>query len=247
MNSNDQMIYGIRPMIESIKAGKVFDKVFIQHGLKGEHTGELFKLMRDASITYQHVPLEKLNRLTQKNHQGVVAFTSIIDFNPIEEIVQNIYETGKIPFLLLLDRITDVRNFGAIARTAECAGVHAIVIPSQGAAPVNPDAMKTSAGALNFIRISKVKNLSRSIDYLKESGFQIIAASEKAARFYTEIDYTVPTAIIMGSEEDGVSPAYLKKTDHMVKIPIVGHTESLNVSVAAAVLIFEVVRQRKQI
>lgn len=244
MTENDQMIFGIRPIIESIKAGKEFDKVFIQNGLRGDQTAELFRLLRDADIAFQRVPVEKLNRLTRKNHQGIVAFMSLIAFQPVEEIIQMVFERGQLPLILVLDRITDVRNFGAIARTAECAGVHAIVIPSQGAAQLNADAMKTSAGALNFIPIAKVKNLSRTLDHLKESGLQLVAATEKAEKLHTAVDLSVPTAIILGSEEDGISPAYLKKADQTVKIPIIGHTPSLNVSVAAAVMIYEVIRQR---
>lgn len=244
MIETDQLIYGVRPMIESIKAGKEFDKVFVQTGLRGEQSAELFKLLRDTEIPFQRVPIEKLNRLTRKNHQGVVAFTSIIAFQPVEEIIQMVFERGQAPFILVLDRITDVRNFGAITRTAECAGVHAIVIPAQGSAQLNADAMKTSAGALNFIPIAKVKNLSRTLDHLKASGLQLVAATEKADKYHTAIDLSIPTAIMLGSEEDGISPAYLKKADHSVKIPIIGRTPSLNVSVAAAVMIYEVVRQR---
>ncbi|MBE0639697.1 MAG: 23S rRNA (guanosine(2251)-2'-O)-methyltransferase RlmB [Bacteroidales bacterium] len=244
MIETDQLIYGIRPMIESIKAGKEFDKVFVQTGLRGEQTAELFRLLKEAEIPFQRVPLEKLNRLTRKNHQGVVAFTSLIAFQPVEEIIQMVFERGQSPLILVLDRITDVRNFGAIARTAECAGVHAIVIPAQGSAQLNADAMKTSAGALNFIPIAKVKNLSRTLDHLKASGLQLVAATEKAQQFHTATDLSIPTVIMLGSEEDGISPAYLKKADHSVKIPITGRTPSLNVSVAAAVMIYEAVRQR---
>jgi 23S rRNA (guanosine2251-2'-O)-methyltransferase len=238
------MLYGIRPLIESIKAGKEVDKVFVQKGLKGEHFAELYALLKEFDIPFQHVPIEKLNRITRKNHQGIIAFLSEISYQPIEEIIPSIYEKGETPFIVILDRITDVRNFGAIARTAECAGVHAILIPSQGAAQINADAMKTSAGALNNIPVSRVKNLGQAIDFLRGSGLQIVAATEKTNTLYYTTDFTSPTAIILGSEEDGVSPAYLKKTDCQVKIPILGVTGSLNVSVAAAIMIYEVVRQR---
>jgi len=238
------MLYGIRPLIESIKAGKEVDKVFVQKGLKGEHFAELYALLKEFDIPFQHVPIEKLNRITRKNHQGIIAFLSEISYQPIEEIIPSIYEKGETPFIIILDRITDVRNFGAIARTAECAGVHAILIPAQGAAQINADAMKTSAGALNNIPVSRVKNLGQAIDFLRGSGLQVVAATEKTESLYYTRDFTSPTAIILGSEEDGVSPAYLKKTDYQVKIPILGVTGSLNVSVAAAVMIYEVVRQR---
>lgn len=239
------MIYGLRPVIESIKAGKEFDKVMVQQGLRSDHAAELFRELRESEITYQRVPVEKLNRLTRKNHQGVVAFTSLVAYQPVEEVIQMAFERGETPLIIVLDRITDVRNFGAIARTAECAGAHAIVFPAQGAAQINADAMKTSAGALNFIPLSKEKNLSRTLDMLKESGLTLIAATEKGAHYHHHVDMTVPTAIILGSEEDGISPAYLKKADHTVKIPIIGRTQSLNVSVAAAVMIYEAVRQRQ--
>ncbi len=238
------LIYGLRPLIESINAGKELDKVLIQNGLQGEQAKELFKLLRENNVTYQRVPVEKLNRITRKNHQGVIAFTSLVTYQPIEEIVQMIFERGETPLIIALDGVTDVRNFGAIARTAECAGVHAIVVPAQGAAQINADAMKTSAGALNFLPVSKVRNFSRTLDHLKESGLQIVAATEKTEMYHTSPDMTLPTVILLGSEENGISPAYLKKADRAVKIPMSGKTASLNVSVAAAIMIYEAVRQR---
>jgi 23S rRNA (guanosine2251-2'-O)-methyltransferase len=244
LKKHDNLVYGIHPLIETIKAGKEIDKVFIQKGLHGEHSAELFALLRECDIHYQHVPVEKLNRITRKNHQGVVAFVSAITYHPIEEIVQSLFEKGENPLILILDRVTDVRNFGAIARTAECAGVHAILVPLQGSAQMNADAMKTSAGALNNIPVSRSRNLNESIDFLKNSGLQIVAATEKTEENYYVVDFTLPTAIIMGSEEDGVSPAYLKKCNHKVRIPMNGTTDSLNVSVAAGILIYEAVRQR---
>ncbi len=240
----DNLIYGIHPLIETIKAGKEIDKVFIQKGLHGEHFADLFVLLKKCEIHYQLVPIEKLNRITRKNHQGVIAFVSAIAYQPIEEIVQSLFEQGENPLIVILDRITDVRNFGAIVRTAECAGVHAILVPLQGSAQINADAMKTSAGALNNIPISRSKNLNSSIDFLRNSGLQIVSATEKTEENYYSVDFTVPTAIIMGSEEDGVSPAYLKKSNHKVRIPLKGTTGSLNVSVAAGVLIYEAVKQR---
>jgi 23S rRNA (guanosine2251-2'-O)-methyltransferase len=245
LNNTEQHIYGIRPLIESIKAGKEIDRVLIQKGLKGELFPELFELIRQFQIPFQNVPVEKLNRLTRKNHQGIVAFVSSITYQPIIEIIPAIYELGQVPLILILDGVTDVRNFGAIARTAECAGVHAIVIPEQGAAQINADAMKTSAGALNNIPVSRVKNLSETIDFLKNSGLQIVAATEKADAFYNEISFIIPTAIIMGAEDTGVSPAYIKKSDKSVKIPLLGKTDSLNVSVATAIIVYEAVRQRR--
>ncbi len=246
MEKKDHPVYGIRPVIEAIKAGKEVDKVLIQKGLQSEHFAELFALLKRYEIPYQHVPVEKLNRVTRKNHQGIIAMMSAITYQPVEEIVQSLFEQGKNPLIVILDRITDVRNFGAIARTAECAGVDAIVIPTQGAAQINADALKTSAGALNNIPVSRTKNLSATIDFLQNSGLQLVAATEKAEDNYYAVDFRIPTAIIMGSEEDGISPAYLKKADRKIKIPILGKTESLNVSVAAGILIYEIVKQRSQ-
>lgn len=246
LKQEDNLIYGIRPVIETIKAGKELDKVFIQKGLRGEHFIELYALIKEMSVPVQHVPIEKLNRLTRKNHQGIVAFVSAVTYQPIEEVVQMVFEKGEIPLILILDGVTDVRNFGAIARTAECAGVHAILIPTQGSAQINADAMKTSAGALNNIPVCRTLNLSQSIDYLKNSGLQLVAATEKAEKQMYDIGYELPTAIIVGSEDDGISPSYLKKCDQLVSIPISGQTASLNVSVAAAVMIYEAVRQRRK-
>ena len=242
---SDNLIYGIHPVIESIRSGKEFDKLFIQKGLRADQMAQLYALLKEFEIPYQHVPVEKLNRLTRKNHQGVVGYVSAIAFQPVEEVVQMIFEKGETPLILVLDRITDVRNFGAIARTAECAGMHAIIFPAQGSAQVNADAMKTSAGALNNIPVCRAKNLSKTIDYLKDAGLQLVAATEKSdTSLYDDADFKLPTAILVGSEEDGVSPAYLKKCDLTLSIPIHGQTASLNVSVASAVVVYEAVRQR---
>lgn len=242
---SDNLIYGIHPVIESIRAGKEFDKLFIQKGLRADQLAQLYALLKEFEIPYQHVPVEKLNRLTRKNHQGVVGYVSAIAFQPVEEVVQMIFEKGETPLILILDRITDVRNFGAIARTAECAGVHAIIFPAQGSAQVNADAMKTSAGALSNIPVCRAKNLSKTIDYLKDAGLQLVAATEKSdTSLYDDADFKLPTAIIVGSEEDGVSPAFLKKCDLTLSIPIHGQTASLNVSVASAVVVYEALRQR---
>jgi len=205
---------------------------------------ELWKLVRLRRINYKHVPLEKINRLTRKNHQGVFAFISPIDFHNIEDVIPSLFEEGKNPLILVLDRITDVRNFGAIARTAECAGVDAILIPEQNAAAINADAIKTSAGALHNITVCRTWNLKLSLQFLKDSGIQLIACSEKTQDDMYKPDYTPPTAIIMGSEEDGVSPEFIKLCDARAKIPISGKIASLNVSVATGVILYEAIRQR---
>lgn len=238
------MIFGIRALAEAIKAGKEIDKVLVQSGLQGELFGELRTLLKDNNIFAQYVPQERLHKFTTKNHQGVIAFLSEIEYSKLDQILPLVYEKGKVPLFLLLDRITDVRNFGAICRTAECAGVDAIIIPARGGAQINSDAIKTSAGALHKIPVCKEDNLKVAIHYLKESGVKLVACTEKTNDFYTKIDYTEPVCIVLGSEEDGISSEYLKLCDVKAKLPLFGEIESLNVSVAAGVILYEVVRQR---
>lgn len=240
------MVYGIRAVAEAINAGKEIDRLFIQQGIKSELFAELRQLLVKHNIPYQHVPAEKINRLAgDRNHQGVVATISEVTFYHIEDVLPAIFEKGETPLLLVLDRITDVRNFGAIARTAECAGVHAIIIPARGAAQVNADAMKTSAGALHKIPVCREHNLKETLAYLHESGLRLVACTEKCDSFYYEADLTGPLAIIMGSEEDGISEEYLKRCDVRAKIPLAGEIGSLNVSVAAGIILYDVVRQHK--
>lgn len=240
----ESLIFGLRPVIESINAGKEIDKLLIQSGLKGELHSQLMSLLKQHNIAFQYVPLEKLNRLTQKNHQGVVGYISSIAYYKIEDVLPGVFEKGKVPLLLILDRITDVRNFGAIARTAECSGVDAIIIPSRGSAQINADAIKTSTGALQKIPVCREENLKKVIDYLKECGVQIIACTEKTNDYYFQIDFTVPTAVIMGSEEDGILNELLQKSDAKAKIPLLGEIGSLNVSVASGIILYEAVSQR---
>ncbi len=243
-NEENMSVFGIRPIIEAIKAGKTIDKLFIQKGLHNDLFSELWKLVRLKRINYKHVPIEKINRLTRKNHQGVFAFISPIDFYKVEDIVPQIYEHGKNPLVLVLEGITDVRNFGAITRTAECAGVDTILITEQRAAAINADAIKTSAGALMKIPICRTWNLKLSIKFLKESGLQIVGCSEKANKDIYDINFHKPTAIIIGSEENGISDEYLKLCDHQNKIGTYGKVSSLNASVAAGIIIYEAIRQR---
>ncbi|MEL6561280.1 MAG: 23S rRNA (guanosine(2251)-2'-O)-methyltransferase RlmB [Bacteroidota bacterium] len=241
---DSEMVFGIRALIETIKSGKTIDKVFTQRGLTNPLIKELYQLIAERDIPNAKVPVEKLNRITMKNHQGAIGFISPVDFVSLENVVMNAFEKGEDPFILILDRITDVRNFGAIARTAECAGVHAIVVPTKGAAQIGSDAMKTSAGALNYLSVCRENNLKDAIMQLKESGLKVFACTEKSSEVVYEENMSGPIAIIMGSEEDGVSPAYLKLCDGAVKIPMNGQIDSLNVSVATAVITYEVVRQR---
>lgn len=238
-------LIGTRPVIEAIESGKQIDKVFIQKGLRSNTFLELLPLLKSHDIQYQSVPIEKLNRITRKNHQGVIAFVSPVDFVGIDEVIARAFEAGEDPFLIILDRVTDVRNFGAISRTAECVGAHGIVIPTRGSAPVNFDALKTSAGALNHISISKESNLKNTIESLKNSGLKVVGCSEKGEKLAFHEDLTGPIAVIMGSEENGISPEYLKLCDAVVKLPMKGKIGSLNVSVAAGALLFEILRQNE--
>ncbi|MDQ1771288.1 23S rRNA (guanosine(2251)-2'-O)-methyltransferase RlmB [Labilibaculum sp. A4] len=239
-----EMLFGIRATMEAIKSEKEIEKVLIKTGLAGPLFQELFDLIREKGVEYQFVPVEKLNSLDQHNNQGVVALIVPIPYQEIEEIVPELFAQGKTPLLLLLDEITDVRNFGAIARSAECAGVHAIVIPFKNSAKITPDSIKTSAGALYNIPVCRVQNLKTLARYLKKEGIRIIAATEKAEKVYTEGDFTLATAIVMGSEDVGIEDALLRLADEQVKIPIVGSIQSLNVSVAASLMVYEAVRQR---
>lgn len=244
-NDNDEnLIFGTRAVIEAVNAGKEIDKIIIQKGLSNQLYSELRKAIKDLDIPIQIVPPEKINRITGKNHQGVLAFLAQITYYETEDLLGQVFEKGKVPLVLILDRVTDVRNFGAIARSADCAGVDFIVIPSRGAAQINADAVKTSAGALNRMPVCREDNLKNIIEYLKESGLQIIACHEKTDNYHFNADLTKPTAIIMGSEENGISNEYLKRSDMQVKIPMVGNIASLNVSVATGIILFEAVKQR---
>ena len=237
-------IYGIRAVIEALRSDKEIDKVFIKRDLSGETASELISLLKETRIPYQKVPVEKLNRITKKNHQGVIALVSAITYHNLEHLVPQLFEEGRIPFIIILDGITDVRNFGAIARTAECAGVDAIVIADNHSVSVGADAVKTSAGALMTIPVCKVHNMAQAVTYLEENGYNLVAVSEKADYNYTQGDYTVPTALVMGAEDKGISPFIFKACSTRVAIPMFGKIGSLNVSVAAGILMYEVVRQR---
>jgi len=240
------MIFGIRAVIEAINSGKEIDKVLLQKGERGDLFKEAFDLIRQHEIPFQYVPVEKLNRITRKNHQGVIAFVSPVTFYDIENYLPTLFEEGKNPVILVLDQVTDVRNFGAIVRTAECAGVDAVLVPDKGAARINADAVKTSAGALHLVPVCRTKDLKKSVLYLQQSGLKIIAATEKSSENYIKTDYSGPVAVVMGSEEFGIDRQILDLADDRVQIPILGKIQSLNVSVAAGLLVYEVVRQRAE-
>ncbi len=237
-------IFGIRAIIEAINSGETIDKVFVQKGLRGELFQELDSLLRRESINTSYVPVEKLNRLSNKNHQGVVAQISPIEFHDLETLVLDVIESGKNPLFILLDQISDVRNFGAIIRTAECVGVNGIIIQKKGGAPVNGDTIKTSAGAVFKVPICKVDHIKDAMFYLQASGVKVIAATEKTDNTVYDVSFKESCAIIMGSEGRGVSPSILKLADDKAKLPMFGDIGSLNVSVACGAFLYEAVRQR---
>ena len=237
-------IYGIRAVIEAIQANEPLDKVFVQRGLKGDLFRELENLVRKNEISFSYVPVEKLNRLTRNNHQGVVANISPITFHNFETLVEDVIAKKEAPLFLLLDQMTDVRNFGAIIRTAECTGVDGIIIQKKGAAPVTADTIKTSAGAAFKVPIAKVNHLKDAVFYLQSSGVKAVAATEKTNNSVYDVSFKEPCAIIMGAEDVGISPSILKTVDDKAKLPLLGEIESLNVSVACGVFLYEVVRQR---
>lgn len=239
-----EMIFGVRAVIEAIQAGKEIEKILIRRDMTNELSRALYSALEGKSTPLQKVPIEKLNLLTSKNHQGVIAYISPVVFQRLEDIIPLLYEEGKVPFVVVLDGITDVRNFGAIARTCECAAVHTIVIPSKGGAALNADAIKTSAGALMNIAVCREESIAEALDFLSNSGLELIAATEKATENYSSVSYNKPVAIVLGSEEDGIAPEHLRQCDSLVKIPLAGIIQSLNVSVAAGIVIYEAVRQR---
>lgn len=239
------MIFGLHAVIEAIQSGKEIDRLLLKKDLQSELSRQLMELLRGKFIPVQRVPQERLDRITRKNHQGVIAFLSAVDYQRLEDLIPSIYEQGRDPFIVLLDGVTDVRNFGAIARTCECAGVDAVVIPATGSVTVTADAMKTSAGALHHLPVCKERTIQGAIRFLRQSGLQVIAASEKAADAYTAVSYEGPLALVLGAEDTGVSTDNLRIADHIVRIPQHGVIGSLNVSAAAAVFIYEALRQKK--
>lgn len=239
-----EMIYGTRAVMEAIRAGKEIEKIMIQSSLANDLMKELISLARENGVPYTFVPQEKLKKYSSKNHQGVVCLLSSVTYASLDNLIDRAYSEGREPFLLILDRITDVRNFGAIARTAECAGVDGVVIGEKGNAPITGDAMKTSAGALNYLSVCREKDLKKTMKYLRENGIRVIACTEKASQDIFNVSLGGPIALVVGSEEDGISDALLRDADELVRIPMKGKIGSLNVSVAAGVAIYEVVRAR---
>ncbi len=242
--SDSQVVFGIRSVIEAIRSGKEIEKILVRRDLRGDTVRELLMLIRREKIPFQYVPVEKINRITKKNHQGVLAFISVVEYTRIDELVPSLYEDGRSPFLIMLDGVMDVRNLGAIVRTAESSGVHGMILPQKRTSMLTADTVKTSSGALYHLPVCRTDNIKETLDYLRKSGLQLIAASERAEKIYFEVDYIPPTLVIVGAEDKGLSMEVLKKVDELVKIPMAGKIGSLNVSAAAAVLLYEVVRQR---
>lgn len=238
-------IFGLRAVIEAVESGKSIDKILMRKDLGGDLSKELVAKAREYGVLVQKVPGERLNRITMKNHQGAIALMSPIRYHQLDNLIPGLYEDGKSPFILCLDGLTDIRNFGAIGRTADCCGVDGIVIPERNSVSVTPDAMKTSAGGLLYVPVCRERDMLTAIRTLKASGVTVVGATEKGAVNYTELDYTGPVAIVMGNEERGISAEVLRECDSLAAIPILGHIGSLNVSVAAGVLMYEVVRQRR--
>jgi 23S rRNA (guanosine2251-2'-O)-methyltransferase len=238
------MIYGTRAVMEAIRSGKEIEKIMIQSGLTNDLIKELINTAKNNKVPYTFVPAEKLKRVSSKNHQGVICLLSAVSYTKLENVIDKAFSEGREPFLIILDRVTDVRNFGAIARTAECAGVDALVIGEKGSAPITSDAMKTSAGALNHLAVCREKDLKATLKQLRESGIRIIACTEKTSNKIFDVDMKGPGASIMGSEEDGISNELIREADELAMIPLKGKIGSLNVSVATGVAVYEVVRRR---
>lgn len=244
MIDKTQYIYGIHAVIEAIDAGKDIDKILLSKTLNAETAQDIINRARQLQVPVQRVPVQKIDRITRRNHQGVLAMLAAVTYYRVEDLVPQLFDEGENPFIVVLDGVTDVRNFGAVARTCECAGVSAIVIPDRESVSVNADAVKTSAGALNYLPVCREHNLVNAVKLLRDSGFKIVGTSDKSQMPYTQADYTGPVAIVLGAEDKGISSDIMKLCDTRVLIPEFGHINSLNVSVAGGIMIYEVVRQR---
>lgn len=239
-------IFGLRPVLEAIKAGKQIDRLLVKQGLQGPLYHELMTEVSKYNIVYQIVPVERIELVTKKNHQGVLAWLSVIEYQKISNLLPMIFEKGDDPLIIALDGVSDVRNFGAIVRSADCFGAHAVMIPEKGSARITPDAIKTSAGALHTMPVCRERSIVRSVEYLRESGLKVICAVEKSGKQASEADLTGPSVLIMGSEDKGISRELTSLADHTVSIPMTGNIGSLNVSVAAGIFLYEIVRQRNR-
>lgn len=245
-NMITDFVFGIRPVQEVLQSGKEIDKLLIQKGIQNEAIAELAKQCQQVNIPVVQVPEEKLRRITRKNHQGVICFLSSVVFASLDNIISETYGAGKLPLVIVLDRVTDVRNIGAIARSADCAGAQALVLPQRGGARLGGDAFKASAGALSYLPVCRERSLRGALHFLQSNGLQVVACTEKGNTPIYAVDLTAPTAILMGSEEDGISPELLSLVNVKASIPMVGNISSLNVSVAAGICLFEALRQRQK-
>ncbi len=244
MQKEKDAIFGLRPVIEAIKAGKQIDRLLIKQGLQGPLYHELMTEVRKNEIVYQIVPVERIEIVTRKNHQGVLAWLSVIEYQHISNLLPMIFEQGNDPLLIALDSVSDVRNFGAIVRSAECLGAHAVIVPEKGSARITADAVKTSAGALHSLPVCREKSIVRTIEFLKESGLKVVCAEERSDMPAHEAPLSGPCVLVMGSEDKGISRELLSLADHRISIPMTGKIGSLNVSVAAGILLYEIARQR---
>jgi len=244
MVKESDCIFGLRPVIEAIIAGKQIDRLLVKQGLQGPLYHELMLEVRKHNIAYQIVPLERIELVTRKNHQGVLAWLSLIEYQSISNLLPMIFEKGEDPLIVALDGVSDVRNFGAIVRSADCLGAHAVLIPEKGSARITADAVKTSAGALHSFPVCREKSILRSIEYLKESGLKVAATTEKSGSDLSKLNLKGPLVLILGSEDKGISRELISVSDHQVIIPMTGDLGSLNVSVAAGILLYEIARQR---
>lgn len=244
---NKSMIFGRHPVVDAIKTGTPFDKLILQQGTRGEFEKEIRKLSKQFNIPLQYAPKERIGKMVRGNHQGIIGFLSLINYYRLEDVLPMIYEKSETPIIVLLDGVTDIRNFGAIARSAEVCGVHALVIPQKGNAQINADAIKTSAGALTKIPICRETSILAAVEYLQLSGIQVMASDLQGEKKVDEIDWKLPSAMVIGSEGDGVSKHVLRKVNEKFIIPQVGTTDSFNVSVAAGIMLYECLRQRMSV
>lgn len=241
---DNDFIFGMHPVEEALRSDKTIDKILVSRDMRGSSVNELRQLCKQKNVLMKQVPEEKLNRITRKNHQGIVAFISPVEFHSIETVLPQLFDQGKIPLILIMDGVTDVRNFGSILRSAECMGVHAVIMPARNAVAINADVVKTSAGAIFNIPICKEVHFGSILEFLQNSGCQLVACSEKSNKRLDEVSYLGPTAIILGDEGEGISERTLERCDDHVTIPMGGKTASLNVAVASGVVLYEVSRQR---
>jgi 23S rRNA (guanosine2251-2'-O)-methyltransferase len=240
------IVIGRQPLIEALQSGKAIDKILFQKNIIGDAVAMVRELARGKNIPIQYVPAEKLNSITRANHQGMIAFTALVTYMELQEVIDHVVGEGEVPLFLILDSITDVRNIGGIARTAVSCGAQAIIIPDKGVGALNEEAMKSSAGALEKINICRVNSLMKAVDELHANGIKVFASEMTAQKNLHELNLREPSAIVMGSEDKGVFPPLMKICDEQFKIPMAGNFESLNVSVATGMILYEAMRQRGQ-